>query len=96
MRVPNSGAASPRDVDLGWEQLQEAALQMLILERNTRPDGRGLSDSRELHCEVGTSQLHPHDLSQKRSVMLLRKAALSYVLVLREAMKSGKQYQMCQ
>ena len=60
MRVPNSGTASPRDIDLGWEQLQEAALQTLILERNARPDGRGLSDLRELRCEVGITQLHSH------------------------------------
>ncbi|CAK0784195.1 hypothetical protein CVIRNUC_007399 [Coccomyxa viridis] len=53
MRVPNSGTASPRDIDLGWEQLQAAALQTLVLERNARPDGRGLSDLRELRCEVG-------------------------------------------
>ena len=58
MRVPNSGTASPRDIDLGWEQLQAAALQTLVLERNARPDGRGLSDLRELRCEVGITQLH--------------------------------------
>ncbi len=60
MRVPNSGTASPRDIDLGWEQLQAAALQTLVLERNARPDGRGLSDLRELRCEVGITQLHSH------------------------------------
>ena len=58
MRVPNSGTASPRDIDLGWEQLQAAALQTLVLERNARPDGRGLSDLRELRCEVEITQRH--------------------------------------
>ena len=60
MRVPNSGTASPRDIDLGWEQLQAAALQTLVLERNARPDGRGLTDLRELRCEVGITQPHSH------------------------------------
>ena len=60
MRVPNSGTASPRDINLGWEQLQAAALQTLVLKRNARPDGRGLSDLRDLRCEVGTAQLHCH------------------------------------
>ena len=52
MRVPGSGAASPRDIELGWEELQAAALRKMILEDNVRPDGRGLSDLRDLECEV--------------------------------------------
>ena len=52
MRVPGSGAASPRDIELGWEELQAATLRKMILEHNVRPDGRGLSDLRDLECEV--------------------------------------------
>ena len=52
MRIPGSGTASPRDIDLAWEELQAAALRDLILKRNARPDGRGLLDLRGLECEV--------------------------------------------
>lgn len=52
MRIAGSGTASPRDVDLGWEDLQAAALRDLILKSNARPDGRGLLDLRGLECEV--------------------------------------------
>ena len=83
MRVPNSGTASPRDIDLGWEQLQEAALQILTLERNARPDGRGLSDLRELRCEVGPPSSIPTGSGPRACVMQLRKAALLHVLMLR-------------
>ena len=52
MRIPGSGTASPRDIDLAWEELQAAALRKLILKHNARPDGRGLLDLRSLECEV--------------------------------------------
>lgn len=56
MRLPGSGTASPRDIDLAWEDLQAGALGDLVLNRNARPDGRGLSDLRPLDCEVGAHQ----------------------------------------
>ena len=97
MRVPNSGTASPRDIDLGWEQLQAAALQTLVLERNARPDGRGLSDLRELRCEVGITQLHSHGFwIQWHERCHWRQAALLHVLMLRGAATSGHQYQTLQ
>ena len=52
MRIPGSGTASPRDIDLGWEELQADALRNLILKHNVRPDGRGLLDMRSLEFEV--------------------------------------------
>lgn len=52
MRISGSGTASPRDIDLAWEELQAAALRDLILKHNARPDGRGLLDQRSLECEV--------------------------------------------
>ena len=52
MRIPGSGTASPRDIDLAWEELQASALRDLVLKENSRPDGRGLLDLRPLDCEV--------------------------------------------
>ena len=52
MRIPGSGTASPRDIDLAWEDLQAATLRDLILKHNARPDGRGLLDLRGLEGEV--------------------------------------------
>jgi hypothetical protein len=52
MRVPGSGCASPRDIQLAWSHIQAAALRDLLFSDNARPDGRGFKDTRPLSCHV--------------------------------------------
>ena len=44
-----------RKADIGnvIEQIQKKVVRKMIMEKDQRPDGRGLNDIRELNCEVG-------------------------------------------
>jgi polyribonucleotide nucleotidyltransferase len=41
------------DIDNIIESIQKKAVRKMIMEKDKRPDGRGLNDIRELSCEVG-------------------------------------------
>lgn len=51
-RTPGSGCVAPSDLEHAFTALMLRTLRRLALEEGLRPDGRGLIDLRELHCEV--------------------------------------------
>lgn len=51
-RLRGSGCASPADLDAGIAALVSEAVRDMAVAEGLRPDGRGLTDLRPLHCEV--------------------------------------------
>lgn len=74
MRVPGSGAVSPRDLSFAWEDLLSACVQDMVLKHNVRVGGRGLVDPRGKAHTVGLltsphgSALSHNGATQARSV----------------------------
>lgn len=53
-RVAGSGCVSPSDLDHAFTALIMRTLRVLAVQEGLRPDGRGLIDLRDIHCEVDT------------------------------------------
>ncbi len=51
-RIRGSGCASPADFDAGIAVLVGEAVRDMAVSEGLRPDGRGLTDLRPVHCEV--------------------------------------------
>lgn len=57
-RIRGSGCASPADFDAGIAALVGEAVRDMAVSEGLRPDGRGLTDLRPVHCEVRNAACH--------------------------------------